>query len=146
MATFTAGAIDWKVHLTVGMLAKIRRECGLNLANAVLEPEQFLEIIGAEPEKLVAAFWIVCEPQATQLGKTPEEFGGLFDGEALDQAVKALLDGSIDFFPKAHGREAIRKGMPRTWAKIEKDVNEKIEKQLDSMYSTTAGNSPESSE
>lgn len=146
MAKFTAGSIDWKVELTVGMLGKIRRECGLSLANAAIEAEQFVEIISANPEKLVEALWIVCEEQAKAIGKTPEQFGGMFDGEVLDQAVKALLEGTIDFFPKARGRDAIRRGMPKAWAKIETEVNAQVDKRLESMFSTTVGNSPESSE
>lgn len=144
MAKFSAGGIDWTVQLTVGMLTRIKRDIGLDLANAAVDAEQFVTVISTHPEKLVEALWIVCEKQAGTARKTPEQFGELFDGDALDQAVKALLEGSIDFFPKARGRDAIRKGMPRTWAKIETEVNAKLEKELDSMHSNTAGSSPES--
>jgi hypothetical protein len=143
MARFTAGAIDWNVQLTVGMLTRIRRECGLNLANVVVDAEQFLDVISAAPESLVGSLWIVCEKQATAAGLTPENFAELFDGDALDRAVTALLEASLDFFPRARGRDALRAGMPRAWAKIERDVNARIAEQFDSMFSITAGNSPE---
>lgn len=146
MASFKADGIEWKIELTVGMLGKIKRDVGLSLANSAIDPEKFVEVISTHPEKLVETLWVVCEKQATAAEKTPEQFGELFDGETLDQAVKALLNGTIDFFPKARGRDAIRRGMPKAWTKIEKDVNAEIDKKLDSMFSNTAGSSPESSE
>lgn len=137
--------IDFDIRLTVGSLTKIKRDFGFDLANALVEAEKFVEFISTEPEKLVGMFYTICERQAEANGIAPEQFGELFDGDTLDAACKALLEGAIDFFPKARGRDAIRRGMPKAWAKIEQEVNNQVDKKLDSMFSTTVGSLLESS-
>jgi hypothetical protein len=145
MPAFKAGPHEWKVNLTIGLLGDIKRETGIDLAHIFTDGEKLAEVMFSDTLKIVDAIWLICEPQATAAGVTQEQFLRTLDGEALDAATHAMLLGMTDFFPKARGREAMKRNLPRAMQRMTEKSNEVMEKGLRSMFSDTPGNSPESS-
>lgn len=144
MASFKTGDREWLVSLTIGLLGDIKRETGIDLASIFTNGERLAEMLFSDTLKIVDAIWMICREQAAAAGVTEEQFLRLIDGDALDAATHAIILGVTDFFPKARGRDAIRKGLPRAMEKMEQTANALIEKNL-STFLPTPGNSPESS-
>jgi len=144
MAMFRAGPHEFRIHFTVGVLGTIKREHGVDFAGALASGEQFAAAMTEETEKLFEALWVACEEQAKGFGLTKETFANLLDGDVMESATYAMLESAVDFFPKARGRDAIKKGLPRAMEKIARDVNSRIEANL-STFLPTAGNSGASS-
>lgn len=138
---------QWKVRLTVGLCEQVKADLGIDIGNAIKDSEKFTEVLIADASKIVSILWMCCEKQAVAAGITPEQFGCLFDGDVLDAATSALLESVVDFFPKALGREGMKKGLPRILAKMESETNAEIERRLNlslSIPSPSAGSTPES--
>jgi hypothetical protein len=145
MANFTAGDRDWKVRLTVGLLGQIKRDTGIDLGAVMTQADRFQDLLFAEPGKLVEILWLVCEAQAAADQITPEAFAGFFGGDELDAAIQALIDGAIDFFPRARGREAVKRALPRALAKMAVEAGRILDQKL-ATFLPSAGNSPDCAE
>lgn len=143
MATFSTAdpGRTWTIRLTVGLCERIKAECGIDIAAAVTDSEKFIGVLFTEPAKLVSALYLACEKQVERERITPEQFGELFDADVLDESVRALLEAIVDFFPKARGRDAIKRGLPRVLSKMQTDVEAEIDKRL-STLSEPAGSTP----
>lgn len=108
MPTFTDKAgRGWAVDLTVGHLPRLR-ELGFELGKILAQPDKLGDLLVADPEKLVAAVWLLAEEQADKAGVTPEQFAAGFDGPALERAVEALIGAAVDFFPRSRVATAMR--------------------------------------
>lgn len=157
MATFNAtgkgGAkITFELRLTVGLAGRIKKALSVDLNKLLDEPKAFTSMLFAEPETLVRLLWMFCADQAAAKGIPEEEFGELFDGDTLEAAVETVMEAVVDFFPKARGRDEIKKGLPRAMDKMEQAANHTVKKHLDRFLNLPietllkrAGDSPESS-
>lgn len=156
-STFDATTADgtkltFELRLNVELSERIHKALGINLDDILDDPEAFTRLLFAKPGKLVQLVWMFCEDQAAKKGVAEENFGRLFDGDTLEAAVSAVVDAVIGFFPKARGREEIRKGLPRALQKMERVANRAVVRGLDKMLAmdedellNSAGRSPASS-
>lgn len=145
MGVFRAGPHEFRIRFTVGMLGTIKREHGVDFASALASGESFAAALTAETEKLFDALWVAVEQQAREKNLSREQFADLLDGDVMEAATYAMLESAVDFFPKARGRDAIKKGLPRAMKTVEQTVNAKIEQSL-STFLPTVGSSPDLSE
>ncbi len=65
--------------------------------------------LAADFELLGQVLWLLCEPQATELGVSELEFVEAFDMDTLARAQDALVEATIDFFPN-RSRSLLREG------------------------------------
>lgn len=131
-ATGKGGAkLTFELRLTVGLAARIKKALAVDLNKLLDEPKTFTSMLFAEPETLVRLLWMFCADQAAAKNITEEDFGELFDGDVLEAAVAAVMEAVVDFFPKARGRDEIRKGLPRAMEKMEQAANHTVRKHLD---------------
>jgi len=145
MASFKAGGRSWKIHLNIGLLGTIKRDAGIDLAGMLASGEKFAAIVTCDPEILGQILFLVCESEIAAAGLSPEQFASGIDGDALDEAIEALIEAAIDFFPKARGRSAMKAALPRAMARMVEETNREVETRL-SRFLQSAGNSPDSSE
>lgn len=95
----------WTLSMNVNTLRRVKALCGVNLTEIVtLEPGKqpdttLLEQLASDPILLVDVLYAVVKPEADAKGITDEAFGAAMVGDAIDQAVNALLDEVINFFP-----------------------------------------------
>lgn len=104
----------WIIVLDFGLLRRIKRELSVDLLRVVDDP-QSLEQLGENIETLVNVVWLCVETQAEKMNLTDEDFGSRLDGEAIDQATRALLEALVDFFP-SNRRPILRKLIEKTTA------------------------------
>jgi hypothetical protein len=108
-------AQEWMLRLTVGDVADVARETGVNLALAGKDAD-WVELLFGQPERLVSVLWCLCETQAKGLGLSPEDFARRFDGATLEAAGNALAEAISGFFPRSRIATAIREGLPKVMA------------------------------
>lgn len=139
---------EWKVRLTVGLCEELKAAEGLDIGGVIKDAEKFVAVLFAEPDRLVRVLWECCKGQAAAYGVTPEQFGGLFDGDVLESGVEALLDAAVGFIPKSQGREGIKAGLPKVLAKMATEANAEIGRRIEKVLSMSfepAGSTPGSS-
>jgi len=120
MHTFTdSKGQEWHVPITVGTIAKVKNECGVDLLTIV--EGTLLDKLALNPVLIVSSLYCCCEQQVKQRGLSPEEFGETIDSNTIDSALSALLEALIDFFPSAK-RNMLRKAMEKLEAANQKAV------------------------
>lgn len=133
----------WKLTLTMGSVAAVKRETNVNLALAS-KTADWVDVLFGEPERLVSILWILCEEQAKGAGIEAEEFGYGFDGPTLEAAGMALATAIADFFPRSRIAQAIREGLPKVMDAADRKAVESIQRNISTVYSSGT-NSRESS-
>lgn len=100
---------------------------------------------------LVDVLYCICKPEADAQNVTDEEFGRAMSGDAILQAITALLEELSDFFPNARQRAAMKELLKKTETVVERllDHAETTIAELDPESVAQAaiasfGNSPES--
>jgi len=117
--TFTDNANRvWAVGIDVNALKRVRTICEVDLASAIADGGKILGQLSSDPVLLCDVIFAICKPQADALHVSDVEFGGGMSGDALEAATGALLDGLVDFFPKA--RRALFAKVIRTDRELEK--------------------------
>ena len=99
---------EWLVCVNVANVRAVKALVGPNL----------YELAGGEslnslrdPITLCDVLFVVCREQCEKRGVSSEDFARALGGDALGDAQDALIDGLIDFFPRAPMREALRKAV-----------------------------------
>lgn len=140
MAAFkdTAGN-EWRLVLTVGSVADVLRDTGVNLALTAKGATWVEAIFGADG-KLASVLWVLCERQAKERGVEPDAFPYLLDGGTLEAAGMALADAVADFFPRSRIAKALR-------VKLAQAMTEADDRAVAALTdSPSPTNSPESAE
>lgn len=135
---------QWKLILTVGNVADVKRETGVNLAIAS-QDMKWVELLFGDPAKLVSVLWVLCEEQAKANKLEPEAFAHVFDGATLEAAGNALAFAIADFFPRSRIASAIREGFETVLREAENRGIEAINRSLSTALNSPT-NSPESAE
>jgi hypothetical protein len=99
---------EWALRITVGSVADVKRETGINLAIASKDTSWVEGIFGADG-KIAQVLWVLCEKQAKERTLGPEDFAHLLDGETLDRAGGALAESIADFFPRSKVAQALKR-------------------------------------
>jgi hypothetical protein len=99
----------WVLALNVDSLEDVRARASLDLLESVNPKSDVLSRL-SDPVELVRVLWVLCSDQGSAM--TPaivdRDFRRAFSGDALDQAMEALIAELIDFFPSGR-RDAARK-------------------------------------
>jgi hypothetical protein len=109
MHTFKDGeGRDWSIHLTVGVLERIRREAGVNLME-VATGDLWQRLVD-DPVLLVKVLASACVPAESRVA-----FADAMRGDAFDGGLAALARDILDFFPglgRLKAAEKLRALMP----------------------------------
>jgi hypothetical protein len=109
----------WSTSISVTTIARVKEATGVNLLDIVegkLLP-QFLD----DPLLLVEVLYVISKSQVDERNVSQDAFGDLFIGDVTVDAVNALVQGLLDFFPSGR-REMIQ----RLWQATERAQNEAV--------------------
>ncbi len=76
----------------------------------MVDKPELLNQLAGDPIQFVDILYAVIKPQLDELGIDDVAFGESLDGESVERATEALLEGLVDFFPGA--RKAM---LQRVW-------------------------------
>lgn len=126
----------WTLRVDVECLRRVRAMTGVDLLELVGAGTQAQKSIGSaiaalvdDPVLLVDVLYVVCKPEADARGVSDEDFGRAMAGDAIGQAVEALLAGVIDFFPSAAQRARLRR-MAATMLRMMSRADQGIEQMM----------------
>lgn len=132
---------EWKLRLTVGTLADLRRDAGLDLSRALRSADALAEVLFGDPENLAKALWVLCETQARERNLSPEDFAHRFDGPTIERATEALLAAVADFFPRTRVGQELRENQKKLLEAMDKTlvngVRERVEKATISLRTSS---------
>ncbi|MDI1342507.1 MAG: hypothetical protein PSV22_00190 [Pseudolabrys sp.] len=115
----------WLVVVSIGAVKRVRELAGVDLLR-FFDPKQPLAAeLSSDPIALASVLWSVCEPQATKLGVSAEEFGESLYGDAIASGAEALIEAMVDFSPHPKERDALRR--------VLKTAKRVTEKRLEAM-------------
>lgn len=138
MATFKDKTGDeWLIDLSVGDVARIKRDTGVNLNDAFVPDDAgktVLMRLASSIEQTIAVLYAACEPQVAERGLSPEDFARRFTLDTVEDATAALGEAICNFFPKR-----LRDPMHRARRKVHERIaaNQPTEKELDAMIDAT---------
>lgn len=90
----------WVVEVDVAALKRVRTLTGIDLlrVNPDGVAERLQQVI-ASPVDVGDVLYCLCKPQADRERVTDEQFGQLLRGDVYAEAVGALVEGIISFYP-----------------------------------------------
>ena len=94
---------DWGVSITVGSLKRVKELLKIDLIEGASDKKEdniFIKI-STDPIMLVDIIYVLCKPEADKLGISDEQFGGLMNGDSVEEATAVFIEELIDFFPTA---------------------------------------------
>jgi len=124
-------AVKWDAAITVGAAKRIKALTGFDVMAVAEKESQSLTLLHQDPLTLVDVLYAACKPQADDKGITDVQFGESFDGEAIEKAADALVEGIINFFPPRR-RGPLRKAMDKM-RQMEDLAMERIDTELDAI-------------
>lgn len=146
--------LEWQVNVTIDAVKRVRDVLKFDLLD--LDKGKSIESLIDDPIMLCDVLYVVCSEQVAKRGKTDADFGRAMAGDSLDDAVTALLEELVNFFP-SRKRHVLAKALAMTRkieAKMVENANrrlddpsvmEKIERSL-SMSGKLSGAAPESAD
>lgn len=96
---------QWICRVDVAAIRRVRALCNLDLANSiVVHPDgtadtSVLQALASDPCLLVDTVFAVCKDQADRLAVTDVQFAEGLDGDTIEAATLALMEGIVEFFP-----------------------------------------------
>lgn len=96
---------QWICRVDIAAIRRVRALCNVDLANSIIvHPDgsvdtDVLQRLSEDPCLLVDSIFAVCKEQADKQGVTDTQFAEAFDGDTIEAATVALLEGVIEFFP-----------------------------------------------
>jgi hypothetical protein len=110
----TAGR-TWEITINVATVRRVRGSClKLDLMKLVDDGAKGLTDLLNDIVAFVDLLYVLCQPQADQLGVTDIQFGESMGGDSLDQAADAFMKEFIDFFPQKKARENLHQLMSKS--------------------------------
>ncbi len=110
----------WVVVVNVGTMAAVKRDTGLNLAEAIKPSSDVIETISSDPSAFFDVLTTILRRQLEEKSVSIDEFAeGLDDEDVAIDAMKSLIEGIIDFFPKDRS-QPLKKAFNRLWSATEK--------------------------
>lgn len=124
---------NWAVNIDVKTLKEIRRRVSTADGEKVdllrLDAGKVIANLMTDPCMLTDVLWICNEAAAKNAGITEEQFYARHRGEVFADAMEALLEALIDFFPKMEGlayklvRKAVREKRQQETERMEAVLN-----------------------
>jgi len=104
---------EWNVVLTTGIAKRIRDTLGFDIFGVFGDEEQARDFqrIYQDPVLLTGVIAAICDKQRIAAGISEEDFDARIRGDAIDGAVKALIEEIPNFGRSPSQREAVRKVM-----------------------------------
>jgi hypothetical protein len=118
----------WPTPISVTTIARVKEATGVNLLE-IVEGKLLLRFLD-DPLLLVDVLLVVCKPTADERSVSKDAFGDLFVGDVTVDAVQALVQGLLDFFPSDR-REVIE----RLWKATERAQAEAVRMATDKLNS-----------
>jgi len=87
----------WSLAINVDAVKRVKALVNVDLLEAV--EGKLIERLVGDPVLLCDIVFVLCKPQADQLGVSDEDFGRSMAGDAIEQATAAMLEELVDFFP-----------------------------------------------
>lgn len=113
---------SWNVVLDFRAFRKIHA-MGFDCADATQ-----WERLATDPDLVINVLCELCRDDLSERGVTQEEFEFAFDLEVLGDALHAIVEAIIDFFPKRR-----RRLLKTTWAAAQAKSTELLTRRLDEM-------------
>jgi len=143
----------WDLRLSIAAVKRVRNELQVDLLG-----KDFAKVVDQVFGDLVTlcnVAYVVVKPEADRLGVTDEQFGVAMAGDAIEEAIYALMDAMRDFTPNPRDRarvgkvlELARKGIEASRTKadqaLERGIEEVNRRLMDGEPSTRPPESPES--
>ncbi len=96
----------WSCAVTVATVARVRRDCGVDLME--LATGDLWSRLASDPVLMVTVLASVLRPQLQAAGVSDEAFAESLAGDALQDAMRALIAGCVGFFPNQATRTALQ--------------------------------------
>jgi hypothetical protein len=134
----------WEVEVTAGRLKSLRKECGIDLRDALSDDGGTLRDALGDPDKFGQLIWTLCGKQAEAKGLTPEDFADLFNGAAHRDACAAVVEEVVDFFQSPEAAKKVGAAFRQGMTAIQGRVNDALDHAMPSLISKlSAANSEE---
>lgn len=143
---------QWSVAINVDAIKRVKSLLDVDLLGLV---DGGMQQLVTDPILLCDVVYAVCKPEADSKDITDEQFGRAMAGDAIDDATTALLEETIDFFPKRR-RDLLHKALVKL-RDVETAAHEVVGQRLDSpelkreidqllhQFGDSSGGLPESS-
>ena len=119
---------EWTVRIDVNALRAVRDALDFDLLSK--RGVEQLGDLAADPILLVATLYVLCKDQIAERELSEKVFAAALYGDAIAEAVDALLEGLIAFFPERQ-RRALMAVMARI-DKVQATAMDKVEAALES--------------
>ena len=123
---------EWIANITVGTIRRVKEVLGVDLMTIVDQEkgeESLLARLHNDIELLVNVIFVVCKPQAETMKVSDEAFGELLaTGDILEEAVDALIEGMMLFFPPR--RRKVLQVMMDKYKEMEGIAADRIEREV----------------
>lgn len=145
---------EWAINANGATMAAVQTAANVNLFEIFNDNAALLSKLTTDMRMLGMVLWVFVRQQAVAKSIDAEQFAEGLGGEALDAAMRALVDEVLDFFPNRAAANAARKAMEklkeaeriateRAFADIEKLSPSDLADSLRTSSTSRAG-SPES--
>jgi len=130
---------QWIVRVDVAAIRRVRSTCNIDLANLIaIKPNgeadtNVLNTLANDPILLVEVVNAIILPQLAAQNITSEEWADSLDGETIQAATYALLEGAAEFFPPQKKTLTMRL-LQMTKRKMD-EASEQLSKALDILDS-----------
>lgn len=127
---------DWEIKITINTIKRVKELCGVDLME-LLAPEKKeggadLMALHNDIELLINVLYAACKPTADARNISDVDFGELLaSGQILDDAVTALLEGMMLFFPPR--KSQMVRQMYNKYIETEEKVAQRTEEEVKNL-------------
>lgn len=119
MRTFEALNHTWSIAIDPLVIEQVRSECGVDLGDR--KCGQF-DVLTSDSVKTSAVLWAICREQAEAREVSRAVFLKALHADCGEQALHALIEANIDFFPRA--QQAVLRDLLRQSMEVDQAVSE----------------------
>ncbi|MDD5728825.1 MAG: hypothetical protein PHV59_09690 [Victivallales bacterium] len=118
---------EWEVDVNMFTVKQVRDALGVNIVD--LKNEDIITRFKDDIIFVVDVIYVICRKQVEKRNMDEESFAEALLGDGLSNAVDALLDAWVDFFPEAT-RKRLRASqalagnvLEKIWSEVDKTLN-----------------------
>jgi hypothetical protein len=119
---------EYHTQITVAEVRALKSELGINLME--IATGDLLQKISEDVCLLCDILYVIHRDEAQKYGISDEDFGRNLYGDALEDATKAFVEETVNFFPNAKTRALLNKAMTKGQERMDKTL-EKAEIELE---------------